>query len=84
MMVFVSVVASGSGNSTLIIVTALGRFVVGHSCNSGAGIMDDVARLEKRIAFLKAHDKTIDETTRRIALIKAVHQKRLNILFEYK
>ena len=46
--------------------------------------MDDVARLEKRIAFLKAHDKTIDETTRRIALIKAVHQKRLNILFEYK
>jgi hypothetical protein len=31
--------------------------------------MDNVARLEKRIAFLKAHEEKI----RRIALIKAVH-----------
>ena len=34
-------------------------------CNTGAGIMDDVERLEKRIAFLKK--------TKRIALIRAVH-----------
>jgi hypothetical protein len=40
--------------------------------------MDDVTRLEKRIAFLRAHDKKIDETTRRLALIKTAHLKRLN------
>jgi hypothetical protein len=32
--------------------------------------MDDVARLEKRIVFLKAHEKKME----RIALIKAVHK----------
>ena len=38
------------------------------ACNTGAGIMDDIERLEKRITFLKAHKKK-----ERIALIKAVH-----------
>jgi hypothetical protein len=40
-----------------------------HACNTGVGKMDDVERLEKRVAFLKAHI----EKTKRIALIKAVH-----------
>ena len=38
-----------------------------NSCNSGAGIMDNVERLEKRIIFLKAH-----------ALIRDTHLKLVN------
>jgi Recombination endonuclease VII len=41
-------------------------------CNTGAGIMDDVARLEKRVAFLKSREKKME----RVALIKAVHEAR--------
>jgi len=37
------------------------------ACNTGIGIVDNVERLEKRIAFLKAHEKKME----RIALIKA-------------
>src|SRR5262249_53250223 len=40
-----------------------------NACNNGHGIMDNVERLEKRIAFLEAHKKR-----ERIALIKATHQ----------
>jgi hypothetical protein len=40
------------------------------ACNAGTGIMDDVERLGKRIAFLRAHEKKIE----RLALIKAVHK----------
>ena len=36
------------------------------------GVMDNVERLEKRIAFLRAHEKKME----RIALIKAVHEER--------
>ena len=36
------------------------------------GIIDNVERLEKRIAFLRAHEKKME----RIALIKAVHEER--------
>jgi hypothetical protein len=35
-------------------------------CNTGIGVMDNIERLEKRIAFLKK--------AKRIALIKSVHQ----------
>jgi hypothetical protein len=38
------------------------------ACNSGVGIMDSVERLEKRVAFLKAHEKK-----ERIALIRKTH-----------
>jgi hypothetical protein len=34
--------------------------------------MDDVARLEKRVAFLKSREKKME----RVALIKAVHEAR--------
>ena len=36
-------------------------------CNTGHGLADSVERLEKRIAFLKAHEKKME----RIGLIKA-------------
>ena len=36
------------------------------------GVMDNVERLEKRITFLRAHEKKME----RIALIKAVHEER--------
>ena len=35
-------------------------------------MMDDVERLEKRIAFLRAHEKKME----RIALIRAVHKEK--------
>jgi hypothetical protein len=38
-------------------------------CNTGWGIFDNIERLEKRVAFLKVHDKKM----KRIALIKSVH-----------
>ena len=41
------------------------------ACNSGVGMVDDIEHLEKRIAFLKAHEKKVE----RIALIKAVHEE---------
>jgi hypothetical protein len=41
------------------------RSWVCNGCNTGHGIMDDIERLEKRIAFLKKAG--------RIALIKSVH-----------
>ena len=40
-----------------------------NGCNTGAGIMDNPERLEKRAAFLRAHKKKME----RIALIKQVH-----------
>jgi hypothetical protein len=44
---------------------------VRNACNTGQGIIDNIERLEKRIAFLKAHEKKVE----RIALIKAVHEE---------
>jgi len=41
------------------------------ACNTGVGMVDDIEHLEKRIAFLKAHEKKVE----RIALIKAVHEE---------
>jgi hypothetical protein len=38
-------------------------------CNTGVGIADDIERLEKRAAFLRAHEKKIE----RVALIRATH-----------
>ena len=45
-------------------------------CNAGYGIMDNTERLEKRVAFLKAHKKKMD----RLSLIKAVHKNRTTSL----
>ena len=41
------------------------------ACNTGVGMVDEIEHLEKRIAFLKAHEKKVE----RIALIKAVHEE---------
>jgi hypothetical protein len=65
------------GESTVILhldhchETGVFRGWVCNGCNTGAGIMDNVERLEKRIVFLKAHD----EKMRRIALIKEVQER---------
>ena len=41
------------------------------ACNTGVGMVDEIEHLEKRIAFLKAHEKKVE----RIALIKAVREE---------
>ena len=40
-----------------------------HGCNTGMGIADNPERLEKRITFLRAHEKKME----RLALIKVTH-----------
>ena len=40
-------------------------------CNTGTGIVDNLERLEKRITFLKAHERRME----RLSLIKEVHRK---------
>jgi len=39
-------------------------------CNTGTGLADSIDRLEKRITFLRAHEKKM----KRLALIKEVHK----------
>ena len=50
--------------------TGESRGWVCRACNTGVGMADDIEHLEKRIAFLKAHEKKVE----RIALIKEVHE----------
>ncbi len=65
---FVSVVANLLPDSILIIVTRLGRFADGCAVHAiSHGILDNVERLEKRVAFLNK--------AARVALIKEVHLK---------
>ena len=72
-MAFVSAAVGPQGSSISTTATRLESSVGGwvcRACNTGVGMVDEIEHLEKRIAFLKAHEKKVG----RIAFIKAVHE----------
>ena len=73
LMAFVSAAVGPQGSSISTTATRLESSVGGwvcRACNTGVGMVDEIEHLEKRIAFLKAHEKKVG----RIAFIKAVHE----------